>query len=159
VVDEAGATHAPHRATDIDAVAVAGLLHEFNVEFGDPSPGVDVLARRLRRLLPTENTIAFLAGHPPVGLALLSLRANVWYDAPVALLDELYVEPSLRGRGIGSRLLQSCISLVRIRQIDLMETNVDGEDRDARRFYERHGFRCVQGHHTEPALYYSQEFL
>lgn len=148
---------APHVATVADAAALAGLLHDFNTEFGDPSPGPEVLARRLVRLLPTESTLALLAGDPPAGFALLTLRPNVWYDAPVALLDELYVVAALRGRGIGSALLESSCTLVRARGVELMEINVDGDDHDARRFYERHGFTCSAGDHTKPELYYSRE--
>jgi GNAT superfamily N-acetyltransferase len=148
----------PRTATVVDAAATARLLHDFNVEFGDPSPGQDVLAGRLARLLSGDSTLALLAGDPAVGFGLLTLRTNVWYDAPVALLDELYVVPALRGCGIGSALLESACQLVRGRGVELMEINVDGEDRDARRFYERHGFSCVHGSQLEPELYYSREF-
>lgn len=148
---------APRVATGADAAALAGLLHDFNGEFGDPSPGPEVLTRRLSALLSTESTLALLAGDPPTGVALVTLRSNVWYDAPVALLDELYVVPSERGQGVGSALLQSCCEQVRARGVELLEANVDGEDQDARRFYERHGFRCVRGDHLEPALYYSRD--
>jgi GNAT superfamily N-acetyltransferase len=140
-----------------DAATVAELLHDFNEEYGDPSPGPEVLARRLARLLSTDSTLALLAGGPPTGFALLTLRTNVWYDTPVAPLDELYVVPSMRGRGIGSALLDACCALLQTRGVELMEINVDGEDRDARRFYERHGFRCVHGDHPEPELYYSRD--
>ena len=148
---------APRRATPADAPAVATLLHEFNTEFDEPSPGPEVLAARLSRLLATDSTIALLAGEPAVGLALLTLRSNVWYDAPVALLDELYVAPSVRGQGMGSALLAAGSALVRSRGVGLMEINVDGEDLDARRFYERHGFSCVHGEDHDPELYYSRE--
>jgi len=144
-------------ATSADADVVARLLHDFNTEFGDPSPGVEVLARRLSRLLVTDTTLAFVADEPVTGFALLTLRSNVWYDGPVALLDELYVVPALRGQGIGTGLLESCSALVRSRGVELMEINVDGEDHDARRFYERHGFSCVHGDQSEPELYYSRE--
>ncbi len=151
---------ASRRATVADAAILAGLLHDFNGEFGDPSPGPEVLASRLGRLLAADSTLAVLAGGPsgpPVGFGLMTLRSNVWYDTPVALLDELYVVPSMRGRGIGSALLESGCALVRSRGVEVMEINVDGEDRDARRFYERHGFSCVHGDHAEPELYYSRE--
>lgn len=149
--------HQPRAATVADAAVVAELLHGFNEEFGDPSPGVGVLTLRLSELLVAGSTLALLAGDPPAGVALLTLRPNVWYDAPVGLLDELYVLPPLRDRGIGSALIESCCALLRARGVGLIEINVDGEDRDARRFYERHGFRCVHGEHHEPELYYSRE--
>lgn len=147
----------PRVARVADAEAIAGLLHDFNLEFGESSPGTDVLARRLGALLGTDSTFALLAGTRPVAVALMTLRWNVWYDAPVALLDELYVVPGERNRGIGSALLTSCVARLRERGIELMEINVDGEDRAARRFYERHGFECVHGDHPEPELYYSRE--
>jgi GNAT superfamily N-acetyltransferase len=158
MADERTSTSVPRIATSADAHALAGLLHNFNVEFGDPSPGPEVLAGRLGHLLETESTLALLTWDPPVGFALLTLRPNVWYDSPAALLDELYVVPTLRGRGIGSTLIESCCALVRSRGVELMEINVDGQDRDARRFYERHGFSCVRGDHLDPELYYSREF-
>jgi GNAT superfamily N-acetyltransferase len=147
----------PRVANATDASTVARLLHDFNVEFGDPSPGPGVLARRLLHLIAGGDTLALLAGEPAVGFALLTLRSNVWYDGPVALLDELYVVPPMRNRGIGTAILDASCALVRSRGVELMEINVDGEDRDARRFYERHGFSCIHGNPPEPELYYSRE--
>jgi len=149
-------------ATTAEAGVVARLLHDFNTEFGDPSPGVEVLTRRVGRLLAagsTGSTLALLADEPATGFALLTLRSNVWYDGPVALLDELYVVPAVRGQGIGSAILESCCDHVRERGVELMEINVDGEDHDARRFYERHGFSCLHPPQAEPELYYSRELI
>jgi len=86
------------------------------------------------------NVVALLAGDPAVAVALLTLRPNVWYDGPVALLDELYVAPEVRGRGLGSALLAAAEALTRQRGGELLEINVDGGDTGARRFYERHGY-------------------
>ncbi|HTX00916.1 MAG TPA: GNAT family N-acetyltransferase [Acidimicrobiales bacterium] len=144
-------------ATPADAAEVARLLHDFNSEFGEPSPGLEVLTGRLGALLAGDMTLAVLAGDPPVGLALVTLRSNVWYDGPVALFDEMYVVPSWRDRGVGSALLELCCELVGRRGVELVEIDVDGEDIDARRFYERHGFSCVSGSHGEPELRYSCE--
>lgn len=147
----------PRQASSDDAPAVAALLHDFNLEFGEPSPGPSILSDRLGRLLAGNMTFALLAGEPAVGVALVTLRPNVWYDAPVALLDELYVVPARRRQGIGSALLKASCELARSLGVQLMEINVDGEDRDARGFYERHGFSCMHGQSPQPELYYSRE--
>ena len=145
-------------ATVEDADEVARLLHDFNSEFDTPSPGVPVLGERLRVLLAGEVTVAILAGTPAVGVALVTLRPNVWYDGPVALLDELYVRPDLRGKGIGSAIIGELLALARTRGVDLVEINVDESDVDAQRFYERHGFCGTEAEQsTDRAFYYWQE--
>jgi len=140
-----------------DAEAVAALLHDFNAEFDTPTPGVAVLAGRLRTLLRGDATIALLAGEPASGVALLTLRSNVWYDGPVALLDELYVRPDLRGRGAGTALVARAIELLRERGVRLLEVNVDEDDSGARRFYERHGLTNQPAGQAERMLYYERE--
>ena len=145
------------RATPGDAGEVARLLHDFNTEFATPSPGVAVLADRLRGLLAGDDTVALVAGTPGVGLALVTFRPNVWYAGSVALLDELYVVPELRGDGIGTTVIAELLSLAARRGVDLIEINVDEGDVDARRFYERHGFSVTEPGSTERAFYYSQE--
>ncbi len=144
-------------ATADDAAEVGWLLHDFNTEFDTASPGPDVLAARLRRLLAGNETFAIVAGAPAVAVALVTLRPNVWYAGPVALLDELYVVPRLRGQGIGSAILEHLVSIGRARDIGLIEINVDEGDVDAQRFYERHGFTSTEPGSTQHALYYWQE--
>jgi GNAT superfamily N-acetyltransferase len=136
---------------------VAQLLDTFNREFDTPTPGTAVLTTRLRRLLARDDVFAFLAGDPAVAVALLTLRPNVWFDGPVALLDELYVAPEQRGRRIGSALLAAAEALTIRRGGEALEINVDGEDVDARRFYERHGYRNSNPGQNGPIFYYSRD--
>ena len=144
------------RATPDDALVVASLLHDFNEEFETPTPGVEVLAGRLAQLLDGDDVVALLAPEPPAAVALMTFRPNVWYAGPVALLDELYVRPDLRGRGIGSALLTRACALARDRGAGLMEINVDEGDVDARRFYERYGFSGTEPGGTDRMLYYER---
>jgi len=80
------------------------------------------------------------------------LRPNVWHEGQVALLDELYVVPALRGQGIGSAVLDRAEAIARQRGAEMLEINVDGQDADARRFYERHGFTPVGRERTAELL-------
>lgn len=76
----------------------------------------------------------------------------------LALLDELYVRPDLRGRGIGSSIIGELLALARNRGVELVEINVDESDVDAQRFYERHGFCGTEtAQSTERSFYYWQE--
>mgnify|MGYP003779180959 CR=1 FL=1 len=146
------------RAGVDDAATVAALLHDFNTEFATPTPGVEVLTGRLGTLLAGDDLAALLHGDPPDGLAVVSFRPNVWFDAPVALLDELYVRPDRRGRRIGHALIEAVEALVAQRGGRLVEVNVDGEDVDARRFYAGHGYVFVEPGAEEPSYYYAKEW-
>ena len=144
-------------ASVADAGVVAGLLDQFNREYNTPTPGPAMLGARLERLLSSGSVVALLAGEPAVGLALLTLRPNVWYEGAVASLDELYVVPDERRHGIGTALLNAAEEECRQRGSELLEINVDGEDTDARRFYERHGYTNHEPDQTEPELYYHRD--
>ena len=145
------------RAKAADAAAVADLLDRFNREYATPTPGPQALSARLEVLLADDSTVALLAGEPPVGVALLTLRANVWFSGPVGLLDELYVVPGQRGRGVGAQLLKAAEDECRRVGCRLLEVNVDGEDTDARRFYERHGYTDRDPGQRDSQLYYHRE--
>lgn len=145
------------QADSDDAADIARLLVDFNNEFDTPTPQPQVLAERLRTLLTEPTTAAFLVGDPPIGLALLTARPNVWHDGPVTLLDELYVAPAHRNQGLGSGLLAAAEAWTRSIGGSLLEIDVDGADSDARRFYERHGYGCVPPGEPEPSLRYYRE--
>jgi ribosomal protein S18 acetylase RimI-like enzyme len=151
--------HHVRRATPEDAATVAALLDAFNREFATPTPGADVLTRRLERLLAGDDLIALLSGTPAVGVAIVSFRPSVWYEGRVATLDELYVQPDTRGRLHGHAMLEAVCELARERGAESLEINVDGEDVDAQRFYERHGFTNTEPGQTEPMYYYYRDLL
>ena len=134
------------RATPDDAAVLGRLLWDFNTEFDTDTDDADVLATRFERLLGLEQIVAVLAEEDgaAVGFALLSLRPAIWFDGPVSQLEELYVVPELRDRGIGTSILSLCRRLVRDLGSPEMHINVDEVDTDTRRFYERHGFVNIE---------------
>ena len=133
-------------ATVDDAAALARLLWDFNTEFATETDDVEVLTDRFTRLLDLDDIVAVLAedAGEPVGFALVSLRPAIWFDGPVSQLEELYVVPTLRDRGIGTQVLDLCRQLVAASGSPEMHINVDEVDVDTRRFYERHGFLNIE---------------
>lgn len=125
-------------AIPADAERAAELLDAFNREFDTATPGVAVLADRLRGLLGTAGTFGVLAGRPAVSIGLVTLRTNLWVTR-VALLDELYTAPDQRGRGLGTAVLHLALAEARRRGAGEFEVEVDEPDVDAHRFYARHG--------------------
>lgn len=134
------------RATTGDAGVLARLLWDFDTEFGTDTDDTDVLEARFARILGLDAAYAVLAedGADATGFALVTLRPAIWFDGPVATLDELYVVPHLRDRGTGTLLLDLCRRLAREAGAPEMHINVDEVDADTRRFYERHGFVNVE---------------
>ena len=134
------------RAGPADAEVLGGLLWDFNTEFETETDDADVLAARFARLLGLPEIVAVLAEDDgePVGFALVSLRPAIWFDGPVSQLEELYVVPDQRSRGIGTQVLDLARRLVRELGSPEMHINVDEVDADTRRFYERHGFVNIE---------------
>lgn len=127
-------------ATPGDADLVAGLLHDFNVEFDEPAPPVEVLSPRMARLLATDETVVLLGGSGPDGLAVLRFRPAIWSEGLECYLAELYVVPDRRGQGLGRALMEATLRTARNRGADTMDIGVDEPDLPARRLYESLGF-------------------
>ena len=124
-----------------DAATVARMLHDFNVEFGTFTPGVDFLVSRCRELIEAEEATIVLGGDPPLGLGVLFFRPSLWSEGLEAYLAELYVVPDRRNEGIGGAIMATAMDLSRDRGATDMQIGVDEPDVDTRRFYERLGFR------------------
>jgi len=141
-----------------DAQDVARLLHDFNTEFDEPTPEVRVLSDRARALLGNGEMTVLLAGDGPDGLAQIRFRPSVWTGALDAYIEELYVVPELRGRGIGRTLLEAAMEVARLRGATHIDLTTGETDTAARRLYESVGFTNREGGEDGPAmLYYERE--
>jgi GNAT superfamily N-acetyltransferase len=142
-----------------DAEAIGRLLHDFNVEFGEPTPGADVMASRVRRLLEAGEITVLLAGGEPHGLALLRFRPSLWSDLLDAYLEELYVVPARRGQGRGRALMEAAIELARRRGAGDMHLGTSEADVAARALYESLGFSNREGGPDGPIQYFYEREL
>jgi ribosomal protein S18 acetylase RimI-like enzyme len=123
-----------------DAEVVGRLLHDFNAEFGDPTPGADALAGRVRALMERDAATFLLVGSPPVGVVALRFREAIFNDKLDAYLEEVYVVPDHRGQGHGRALLERALEAARERGAGRIDLGTAVDDRAARALYESFGF-------------------
>jgi len=133
------------RAQTSDAAVLARLLHDFNTEYDDFTPGPEALERRLRVLLARGDITVMLAGEPPEALALLRFRPSLWGESADCYLEELYVVPDRRGQGIGTALMEATLSVAREEGAGRMEVCTSEADTAARALYEKMGFDDREG--------------
>jgi GNAT superfamily N-acetyltransferase len=142
------------RAEPGDAAAVAQLLHDFNAEYEDFTPGVPALTERLAELLAAREITVLLAGNPPLGFALLRFRPSLWARANDAYLEELYVVPRHRGEGIGGTLLDAAIETARQTNANRFELTTGENDTAARGLYESRKLTNKEGGPNGPSMLY-----
>ena len=141
-----------------DAGEVAALLHRFQLEFDEYTPGVDVLTPRVREHLARGDSIFMLAGPPDVGVAQLRFREYLLTGEPICYLEELYVVPERRGEGHGRNLVQTAFDAARAQQATTIELTTAATDTAALRLYESLGFTNLEkaGRPDTQMLYYER---
>ena len=146
-------------ATVADAELIGRLLHDFNSEFDEPTPGPRALAERFRELLAGDETMVLLGGDGPHGLAVLRFRPGLWTRALECYLAELYVVPERRGHGLGRALMEAAIELARQNGADHMDLGTAEDDVAARALYESLGFSNREGRQDGPLNFFYEREL
>ncbi|HLN77355.1 MAG TPA: GNAT family N-acetyltransferase [Nocardioidaceae bacterium] len=141
--------------------AAAQLLHDFNVEYDEPTPPPEELAARLAELVGDDEVTVLLAraheSGEAVGVAVMRLQPSVWSRAQEAYLAELYVVPSRRGQGYGRELINEAMRVARERGADYAFLVTSEDDLLAQRLYEAAGFRRTEGEGGPLMLAYERE--
>lgn len=145
-------------AQPADAHAFGRLLEAFNEEYDEPTPSAEVIAERAAPLIESGEVTVLFAGEGPDGFAELRLRPSLYTGALDAYLEELYVVPERRGRGLGRALLEAAMEHARGRGAAHIDLNTSEDDSAARALYESVGFTNREGSPDGPAmLYYERE--
>jgi ribosomal protein S18 acetylase RimI-like enzyme len=147
------------RATPGDAPGVARLLHDFQAEYEESSPGVEMLESRYADLIRNKEMIVLLIGDGPDGFAQLRFRPWVYSAGLHAYLEELYVKPDLRGNGLGRALLEAAIETARGEGAEQMELGTSEDDVAARGLYESAGFINREGGPDGPVMFFYEREL
>lgn len=147
-------------ATAADAPTIGRLLHDFNVEFDDPTPPAEALAERIVELIGADASVlvgGFGPGADAEGVAVLRFRPAIWTPNLECYLAELYVVPARRGRGLGRALLSAAMNHARERGADYMDLGTSESDTAARALYESAGFVNRDRPGAAVNLYYERE--
>jgi ribosomal protein S18 acetylase RimI-like enzyme len=147
------------RAASEDAADVARLLHEFNSEYEDHTPGVEALTANYRELIAAGELTVLLAGAGPDGFCQFRLRRSHVTGLPDAYVEELYVVPERRGRGIGRALLEATMDAARGALATHVELTTGEDDVEARSLYESSGFTNREGGPDGPRMLYYERDL
>ena len=140
-------------ASAADAADIGRLLHDFNTEYGDYTPGPEALAERIAAMIDAGEATVLLAGDGPDGLGVLRFRRLIFHEGMHAYLEELYVVPSRRGEGLGRALLDLAMQTAREGGAIWIEIGTSEDDVAARGLYESAGFINREGGPGGPIMY------
>jgi GNAT superfamily N-acetyltransferase len=136
------------RSVEVAPVAAAGLAGPLALlgealRDGDPVP--EDFVDHLRKAVEAGDmaVLAARAEDQIVGVALLAYRLNVSAGGLFASIEDLYVRPAARRRGVGRTLLEAVEELCSERGVSYVEVQV--EDREAEPFYAALGYEPDTG--------------
>jgi len=80
-------------------------------------------------------------GARAIGVAYVAFTWTLEHGGRAAWLEELFVVPELRGKGVGGALLQAALDLARARGCHAIDLEVETDHARAANLYVRAGFR------------------
>lgn len=129
-------------ATSTDIPAIISLVRELAEYERDPDAAM-ATPELMHEALFGEKAVAYAvmaeSGSDAVGFALYFFNFSTWTGRPGLYLEDLYVQPSMRGRGIGRELLRYLANVALERGCGRMELSVLNWNMDAIGFYHRLG--------------------
>ncbi len=136
-------------ATDADVALAAPLFDAYRRSYDQPAD-LELARRFLADRLRAGDSVVFLAFDAPgagqaIGLVQLYPSWSSVAARPIWVLNDLFVAPAARGRGVGRALLERCRQLGReTGAVRLVLETLVGNTR-AQGLYESLGWRCENG--------------
>jgi diamine N-acetyltransferase len=135
-------------ARDADAELLLGMMREFNeherIEFVEQD-----VRRALAQILSDERlgrVLVVRADGAAAGYLVLTFGFSLEFKGRDAFVDELYLRPEFRGRGLGRRALSHAEEVCRRLGIRALHLEVERANATAQQLYLRAGFRNHDRH-------------
>lgn len=106
--------------------------------FYETSVAPEITSRTWQRILdPGSSVMGRIAeiGANPVGFSVSVLHHGTWVAGPVCYLEDLFVDPACRGKGIGRKLIQDLVDRGREENWSTLYWHTR-DDNPARRLYD-----------------------
>jgi ribosomal protein S18 acetylase RimI-like enzyme len=130
-------------AEDLDAVTallVAQLReHRIDTPAAKVASAVEAVVQHPER----GRILIAIEDGTPIAVAAMSFVWPIEHGAKSAWLEELYVTPTARGRGIGTKLLREALRTATEAGAVAVDLEVDVDHERAARLYEREGFATL----------------
>jgi GNAT superfamily N-acetyltransferase len=131
------------RATPDEAGEVARLLAAFRDWEGRDWPDDASFRASVERIITREDSEYLLgaAGDgAPAGVVQLRFRWTVWWEAEDCWIEDVFVEQSARGSGLGRALVEAAIARAEERGCRRVDLDTGADNTTAQRLYASLGF-------------------
>lgn len=128
-----------HLARPQDAERLLPLVAAFHAELGLETSEADRLAGISPLLEGSPHGVVYLMGpqRAPIGYVVICFGWSVEFGGMDGFVDEIFVRPSVRGRGIGSEVLRQLAKALTQAGMRALHLEVRKDDTATRRFYEK----------------------
>lgn len=138
-----------HTATPSDLDRLLPMVVAFHAEEGVASDE-DHCRRALKPLLdgtPLGEAILIGPKLAPIGYLILSLGYSLEFGGVDAFIDEFYLRPGIRGKGMGGEILQTVCERLAKENIGAVHLEVDENNEAAQNLYRKRGFVMRGNYH------------
>ena len=104
------------------------------------------IAKRVEAAIP-NGTVLVAVKDAVIGVAWISFAEPLERAGEVAFIEELYVVPAERERGVGGKLVEAAIAIAESRGCVTIELETKRSHARAANLYRRHGFRDLERTH------------
>jgi len=121
-----------------DEYAIVSLFQEFAETSGDTSPLTEAFVREYMTCPGSHILLAERDGQP-IGVLSYSIQPDLYHAGPAALIEVLFVQGPVQGRGVGSALMADLFG--RLARVGCVVVSVGAMPDNVRaiRFYRAHG--------------------
>ena len=132
-----------HLCSPDDSDVLLSMIEAFHTEIGIETTAEDRKASIAPILKGSPLAVAYIFGpkNAPMGYLIISFGWSLELGGMDGFLDEIWIRPNVRKRGIGQEMLDSVIKALKGAGLKAIHLEVNRDDGATQNLYKRVGFR------------------